>query len=121
VSGSGPALVAWGGTVKDSSTSNMAVIVDANKVRTEHQHRPAVVLLLVAACSVTGNLIFNDNRSEVATSLFVHAIERAQARAPWAVAITGNVLRGRLIAPIRLWPAPLDTWEALNTVLPAWI
>ena len=121
VSGSGPALVAWGGTVKDASASNMAVIVDANKLRTEHQHRPAVVLLCVAACSVTGNLIFNDRRSEVTISLFVHAIARGQARAPWAVAITGNVLRGWLIAPIRLWPAPLDTWEALNTVLPAWI
>jgi len=56
--------------------------------------------------AVTGNVIATTTERTYALAI---------ALVP-EVAITGNVVRGRVLLPTRSFPPPLDTWLPLNTI-----
>jgi hypothetical protein len=63
----------------------------------------------LGAVTVTGNIVVGQ-RSDQAIALAVGNVE--------AAAITGNVVAGRALLPVnRPFPAPLDTWLPLNTIV----
>jgi predicted MFS family arabinose efflux permease len=65
-------------------------------------------VLGASATTVTGNTVVGGSERSLALGL----------AAVGAAAITGNVLVGRVLLPEnRPFPAPLDTWQPLNTII----
>lgn len=74
-------------------------------------------VLLVDSCSITGNQMLN-----VPEGLSLGVAQRNAANTATGLAITGNVFRGPIGVPARfpagatnVPPAPMDSWEFLNT------
>lgn len=106
----GPALILWGEDMdKDGVAAvDSSVVADNNDLRTRPVRYGAVIMIFGFA-TVTGNVIIGNK-----FSLLV--FPAAPARQQPGVAITGNILRGTLTAPPRNLPAPLNTWDVLNTI-----
>jgi hypothetical protein len=127
---SGPSLVVAGNQRQNSddrrrdsrTTSN--VILTANKFcnHLEPSEKTTffgtVLITNVERCTVTGNLILNEYIQAV-YSLVFPIREREEA----VVSVTGNIFKGRPQLPDRRElgtsvPAPMNTWEFLNTIIP---
>lgn len=108
----GPALLlwVWNATVQTQPIIASAIVA-ANRFTSRNPDVVVDILLLFvgeAGCraTVTGNIVLN---SLGATSLSLAA--------KGAIAVTGNVLRGKVVLPgSRPFQPPLDTWLPLNTV-----
>jgi hypothetical protein len=101
---SGPATFIYVLTSNGSATS---AEVTANRLSSVGA-TPAAVLLGVASQAITGNIVTVTDAK--ATSLTVAASPH--------VAITGNVIGGTPVIPAnRPFPAPLDSWLTLNTIV----
>jgi Family of unknown function (DUF6519) len=102
---SGPALFVY--AVQETGNAATA-IVSGNRMITG----PAVVSAAVIGLrggTVTGNIVGAAQEQQIALAILLIP----------AVAITGNVVAGQAVLPIgRPFPAPLDTWVALNTIIP---
>jgi hypothetical protein len=81
---------------------------------------PAVSIFYAAMGTATGNEIWNALADTQAVSLAVGPAPLLGVGAVSAIAITGNVLRGRpdLVGHAGAAP-PFDRWEVLNQILPA--
>lgn len=108
---SGPALRVIGDPRDRAST----VVVSSNR-SCSSALGPTVSIVMAARSTLTGNVLVNQ---------FVYGDMDPDAKAvcllvipgpaPFATAITGNVLDGSSALPPRELPAPLDSWLALNT------
>jgi len=100
----GPALFLFTGL---PDTSGSSVSVTSNRLTSRHANMSAAVIGASAA-TVTGNTI----AAAVAGALALGVASVG------AVAITGNVIKGGVLMPVnRPFPAPLDTWQPLNTIV----
>jgi len=100
----GPALFVFTGL---HDTTGSSATVTANSLTSRHAILSAA-LIGPSAATVTGNVIITGERRALA--LAVAAVV--------AVAITGNVIEGVALMPDnRPFPAPLDTWQPLNTII----
>jgi hypothetical protein len=70
---------------------------------------PTVLISDLTNCTIYGNIIFNESSLQGKISLVI--------KKSVAVAITGNVFKGNPVLPSRQAPAPLNTWEFLNTII----
>jgi hypothetical protein len=111
--GSLTGLLVW----SEPQDTSSAFVLSANQIRhvAAGPRLPTAAIALVNHCSVTGNLVLNESPESIKTSLLVAP---AVAGAAPAVAVTGNVLRGQPILPARPLPAPFNTWDVFNTILP---
>jgi hypothetical protein len=114
----GPALTLWGDDLgKDGIvTVDSAAIVQSNDFRSNRVRCAAAFVMLFGFSTVTGNVILLPQGNTERFSLLVFPARSNDKGLP-GVAITGNVLRGPLSAPDRPIPAPLNTWDVLNTVM----
>ncbi|HEU5200743.1 MAG TPA: DUF6519 domain-containing protein [Ktedonobacterales bacterium] len=106
---SGMDLLVW----DDERETASALTMSANALHNQSPTSPAALLLMVERCAITGNLVLNETGGDTAglssLDLFPGGTDLA------AVAVTGNVFRGTPHLPPRTVPAPLDTWNVLNT------
>jgi hypothetical protein len=118
---SGPSLVVVGNKRLSDRPTTSSVLLTANKFRrylSESQRDSQVTVWIsnVERCTVTGNLIL----SEGPRNGFSLVIEGSSDTS--AISVTGNIFQGRLRLPDRPTfippvPAPMNTWEFLNTVI----
>jgi hypothetical protein len=99
---SGPALFVY--SVRDDDTT-ATVMIAINRIVTPLA-RISTALIGPRFATVTGNVIVST--TERTATLAVALVPE--------VAITGNVVRGPVLLPTRPFPAPLDTWQPLNTI-----
>jgi Family of unknown function (DUF6519) len=99
---SGPALFVY--SRRDDDTTGTAMIATNRMVTPQTAISTAVIG--PEFTTVTGNVIATTTERTYALAI---------ALVP-EVAITGNVVRGRVLLPTRSFPAPLDTWLPLNTI-----
>jgi hypothetical protein len=111
----GTRLLVW----NDDSDLFGALIISANEIRNQvpTPQLPTVGVVLVARCTVTGNLILNEQQDERKTSLSIIPVD-PKTNSSAGIAVTGNVFRGKPDLPPRAVPAPLNDWLVLNTVVP---
>jgi photosystem II stability/assembly factor-like uncharacterized protein len=136
---SGPSLVVAGnkrlepdegpGRGNRDRPTTSSVLLTANKFRNhvsgENKNTlPGTVLISnVERCALTGNLILNESPGTVTTtgnSVISLVIQVNGNRS--AISVTGNIFQGRPQLPSRSnlgtsIPAPMNTWEFLNTVI----
>jgi hypothetical protein len=104
----GPALLLWGaGLTEEVGLGSVSAVIADNRM-TATSNGPVATVIRVPQAVATGNLLHNrsDDRG-MSIALLCPAS---------GIAVTGNVLRGQTLLPPRPLPAPLDTWDALNTV-----
>ena len=97
---------------------NDSILMATNKI-CNRATIPTVLVAFSEYVTVTGNLILNMNTNrEQRQSLVLYATAIDRQSGIFAQVITGNVFQGRPILPPRKPepPAPLNTWEFLNTV-----
>lgn len=114
---SGPACVIWCDDFRRQvlTVDTGTVTMSSNQLQCANTFGPATVVILAQQIAITGNTIMNEAGNDIKTSLVC-----SPSRPPNEqnrIAITGNVLRGNMRAPARQFAAPLNIWEALNTVL----
>lgn len=98
------------------ATAASTLIAAANRVRSRVPEGATANVLLLHACTLTGNIISNELKaSDSSYSLLVRAAPNEKTP---AYAITGNVLIGHAVMPPRNQPAPFNVWAPLNTVVP---
>ncbi|PZV11713.1 MAG: hypothetical protein DCF22_13820 [Leptolyngbya sp.] len=122
---SGPGLVVAGNQRRrdnrDRPTTS-SVLLTANKFRSHIPEestrisRETVLISNVERCIVTGNLILNEARTAV------NSLRIQDVPAGAAISVTGNIFQGNPRLPPRSTfippvPAPMNTWEFLNTVI----
>jgi hypothetical protein len=110
----GTRLLVW----NDDSDLSGALVMSANEIRNQvpTPPLPTVGVVLVARCTITGNLILNEQQNQNKTSLSVFPIPGGSGGP--AIAVTGNVFRGNPDLPRRNLVPPFDNWLVLNTVVP---
>jgi hypothetical protein len=100
----GPALFVF---TNAKSSNGPTTAVTSNRLTSRLSNITAAVLG-AAATTITGNTVVGGDERSLALGL----------AAVGAAAITGNVLVGRVVLPEnRPFPAPLDTWQPLNTII----
>ncbi len=91
-----------------------SLICNDNRFNGRVASGPVVSLWELLECVVAGNIVSNGSGGEIDRSLvLVPRIPRKVA----AVAVTGNVLVGSALLPIRQNPPPFDRWDGLNTLM----
>jgi len=115
------ALLIWDWDIQQGSGGTM--IMSANKIRNQSSFMSTAFLLQIEYCTVTGNLIFNEEQQEPTARgnyLSLILVPRPADKIP-GVAVTGNVFQRTPFLPTRPTlgnvPAPMNTWEFLNTVI----
>jgi hypothetical protein len=124
--------------VFDSEQDTQSTLdMTANRIRTRSAFAPAAIVAWVERCTITGNLILNEQpRARIdiigsivgiggpmSLSLFPGTGSPVARALPFAaVAVTGNLFQGRPVLPQRQpfqpqVPPPMNTWEFLNTVI----
>ena len=122
------ALVMWGeeNALQVERQLTSCAMTDSNELRGQIQREAAlqsegaVIIIFFASITITGNVILNQGTLGGKRGLIAFP---AQANVTGAaglspIAITGNVIQGDLRAPGRSFPAPLNDWASLNTVIP---
>jgi hypothetical protein len=127
---SSAALIVWG----DRTELQGSLVLDANRFRNAAPLVPTAAGLFLERCVVTGNVIVNEAKAAVqqpgvAAPALISLELYVQPETPWddpaiavaAVAITGNLFRGKTILPQRTIapqpPAPMDSWDFFNTTI----
>lgn len=106
---SGIALLVW----DDEIDTYSALTMSANTLQNQTPPLPTALIIMVERCAITGNLIFNESGAESVSYSSLDLFPGGTNLA--AVAVTGNVFRGAPHLPPRNVPAPLNTWNVLNT------
>ncbi|MCW3097920.1 MAG: hypothetical protein JWL77_3538 [Chthonomonadaceae bacterium] len=111
---SGPssvALLIWDG----ENTPGSQTLLHANTFRTCTPYLPAALLLMMEHCVVTGNLFLNEENLD-AKQLLSLLLSPAPVGDRARAAITGNILRGQALLPVRQGlTAALNNWRYQNT------
>ncbi len=108
-----------GGHLREGALSGPALFVYSRRA----DDTTATVLLatnrIVTPLTMISTAVIGPEFTAVTSNVIATTTERTLALATAVVpevAITGNVVRGRVLLPIRSFPAPLDTWLPLNTI-----
>ena len=113
-SDSAAGLFVFATDVADTSS----LICSGNRIRSRVAMGATVSLQLLVECTLIGNIVSNEIVGDKQT-LSVSLNPRAVQQSTPAVAVTGNVLLGgQARLPARPLPAPLNVWDALNTIAP---
>jgi hypothetical protein len=127
---SSAALLVWG----DRNDLEASLVLDGNRFRNSAATVATAAGLFVERCAVSGNVIANEGKigapvpgaaAPALVSLELFVIPEATANPPAAqvpaVAVTGNVFRGKTVLPNRTLspqpPPPMDTWDFFNTTV----
>ena len=111
-SDSGPGLIVL--TLDPANASSL--VCSHNRIRSRVASGSTVSVLELLESALTGNIVSNESGGEIDRSLvLVPTVPRKVA----AVAVTGNVLIGPAVLPVRQLPAPFNTWNGLNTLMTA--
>ncbi|HVU78833.1 MAG TPA: DUF6519 domain-containing protein [Gaiellaceae bacterium] len=94
-----------------------SLVCSHNRIRSRVSSGAAASLYEVLECAVTGNIVNND-AGNAKTDLSLVLVSRVIGDYR-RVAVTGNVLVGIAKLPPRTLPAPFDTWDNLNTIVPS--
>ena len=107
----------------DERDTPSTLVMSGNTVLCFSPNMPAAMVVLLDACTVTGNIVGNQAavRARGQTYSLVLA-PLPQGRDTAAVAVTGNVFGGAPLLPARPvtvlpTPPPMNTWLFLNTVV----
>jgi hypothetical protein len=98
---------------KDTRTS---LILNSNKISNQPELEPQLPTVAISSIdysTIYGNLIFNESPSENSSNKFSLLVIPQDV----TVAVTGNIFKGKPQLPPRQFPAPLNTWEFLNTFI----
>ena len=106
---SGIALLVW----DDPKAQGSALILSANRLRSQVESLPTALIVLTERNALTGNLILNETKGGSSLLFFPNAKGTQSA-------VTGNVLMGSsnlsaLKRPLYLNQPPLDDWRFANT------
>lgn len=117
VPSSGPAVVLWCDDFRrvNGRENTGSQTVTGNQTRGSIVLQPLVIAIMATEAAFTGNLVMNEsqvNDGKRSALVFPGTPPSIQPR----IAVTGNVLHGALAVPARPVPAPLNTWDVLNTV-----
>jgi hypothetical protein len=98
-----------------------SMLLTANTIRNRTPAWPTAFALMVERCTVTGNQVLNEAPDETQNPKSLILLPRPTPQRT-LVAVTGNVFRGHPVLPPRSdlstnVPAPMNTWDFLNTEL----
>jgi hypothetical protein len=107
---SGPCLLV-ADTVNETDSS---LTLTGNRMAAEQTPLGVALVLFVARCAITGNVIENANGKN--PSLVVVPGATPENPGPDVVAVTGNVLYGQMVLPPRQYPPPFNDWTLFNAL-----
>ena len=93
-----------------------SLVCSHNRIRSRIAAGATVSLYELLECTVTGNIVNNEagnGKTDLSLVLVSRPIDDVRP-----VAVTGNVFVGRPKLPLRNLPAPFETWDNLNTIVP---